>query len=213
MILRPRLVLRRETIVLPLMAAPILLAVWFRYAHTGGINGRYFLTVLPIMAPFDAVGMLLLLRGLGTLFEARRISAAVPASLLLGGCLAFGWWYSMQSDHPGRQAQIALGQMLRPYVRDGETVIADARSTRLGYVAAGRLPHFLDFYFDFDKHCAALNPAVIILSEQATTPATRPKAIESAARLGLYPLDKSLQPKETQDHVVLVRRRVVASAE
>ncbi len=190
------------------MAGIVLASVAVKSLGQGVINGRYFLTISLLAAPCDALAFSALVRRLASLERPGtrwRPSGAFLAGFVLIGSAAFGWAYALATTHPGRAAQVALGERLRSAGSSG-AIVADARSIRIAYTAGGGSPVFIESYAGLDRRLSPLRPRLLLLSEAMMHTEDREAAHEAARRLGLARLDPASLPKSLRDQIVFVRR-------
>ncbi|MEX2287836.1 MAG: glycosyltransferase family 39 protein [Planctomycetaceae bacterium] len=138
--------LQRDKLLLWILAPGILAAVWIRLLVIGNLNGRYFLTLFFLLAPFTAIGQLMLLRWLnavasrlGGVAAAKRLSPAVILFLIVCGC----WVDALTFDHAHRANEAALGRWLRSQIGPVHLAVVDKESATVGYFAQAGFPRML----------------------------------------------------------------------
>jgi len=142
---------------IPLMipSAAVMGAVWIRLAAgSGGINGRYFLTMFFLIAPVFAVGLLSVMRYIaarqwgwsgsgsgGRLMLNGPTAAAVTLTFITAILIAD----ALTSRHRRRTEDLRIATQLIERYGPFDHVIADHHTARIGYAAQRRLPETLAF--------------------------------------------------------------------
>ncbi len=195
------------------LALAILLGIWIRLMQIGNMNGRYFLNLLFVLFPYAAIGFLevpRLLRLSGERLARRPIAqwrvslVCVAAFVIAGTCSA------MLSEHPSRDAQIALGKWLRNELGDSDRVLTDIPSARVGYVLKGSLPTLRFARQPLDAMLTEYDPQVVIFTAQELAvwrPAVQQSVIKQLAGRGLYPVKLPEPSRLHKNYLVFARAR------
>ena len=78
-----RILLQREKSILAFLSLAVIWGVWIRLWSSGDMNGRYFFTPYLLLLPFEAIGLLVVLRYLTELVARRtaiRLRPGRPAA-------------------------------------------------------------------------------------------------------------------------------------
>jgi len=198
----------RDKSVLVVVCLALLLAIWIRLTQIGNINGRYFLALTFVLAPFQALGCLDVLTRVGWFANSpawRKVPRMVPAIGLLTLLLAAGWTDALNAHHREREAHAAFGRSLKLPGKPRELVVADLGSTRAGYYVNESLPIIIapEELFDdaFDRH----PPDVIVFSRECLPVDRQPRIEQRAAELGLQLVDATRLPHTEAEFIVLMR--------
>lgn len=194
--------------VLWLLAGAVLLGIWIRLAQLGNTNGRYFLIVVLLVAPFAAAGMLVAARQLERLRPGRTgagrrsLSAAVPVCVLLAGCIQ-----AFAAHHHHRAWEAGLGRWAADQCGTFESAIADFQSIRPAYFAAGKMPDVVTYDEFLDKKYDLRPPDLFVVHPPAFRPDLLVHLLQRATDLGLSPLDQSSFAASKPEYIVLVRNQ------
>lgn len=198
----------RDKSVLLIVGLGMMLAIWVRLTQIGNLNGRYFLTLPFLFAPWHALGCFDVLRALGKLVDAgiagdamrRRVGVGVLSLVLI-----VGWADALKSHHKERQAHVNFGRYLQEHAAAANAVVADLGSTRAGYFVNGSLPTIIapDELLDdiFDLH----PPDVIVFSRDCLSADREPIVVQRATNLGLKVVDDPALPRTETEFIVMMR--------
>ncbi|HEX6983816.1 MAG TPA: glycosyltransferase family 39 protein [Planctomycetaceae bacterium] len=187
----PRLLVRREHLVLSAICVAAVVGVWVRQSTLGEINGRYFLVCFFPASGAAGLGVLYVLSrlergGARWLPPSRAAAAAAGVAVVIGGAHVAE---AVTSDHPSRDREAAIGRRLGERLGADRRVVVLPHACRVGYYAGGRLPVVLLDDTPIESVLARHSAEVVIL-EHDDTPA--PRCADLAARLiarGWTPLD------------------------
>ena len=196
--------------VLGLLTAVVLLAIWVRLSQIATINGRYFLILVFLDAPFAAIGALEVMRLLEVMAWRRGLSWLRPgrASVAFAVCLlAGGWAEALLTHHSHRYREAQLGRWIARQSGRFNSVVADFNSVRPAYVAGHGMPDVVTFDEFYKPRFDRSPPDLAIFYPDGFRKELLPHLIIRAARLGLTPLDLTEFGKGKSDFVVFVRTR------
>lgn len=198
----------RDKSTLLIVASAIIAAIWLRLVFYGNMNGRYFLILPFLLAPFHALGCLTLIEvvrelvrinGRGEL-RLQRVTAALLMTLMV-----VGWADALKSNHRERQAHIAFGKHLRQHAASANFVIADLGSTRAGYFVTNVFPAVIDPSELLDDVYDRQPPDVIVFSRDCLSHVKQPVIVQRAADLGLQVIDSAQLPPTDTEFIVMLR--------
>jgi hypothetical protein len=217
------LLLQRDKFPLLLMGSLILAAIWIYLSHYGVINGRYFLTLFFIFAPFEGLVLLFFLHVVGRI--AHRLATPTPrrarptaslAALVTGYLVliaAISWTDALTACHERRASHLEIARRIRLTSDSVQSVASDFAAIRVGYSTGGTVPTILFDYTSLDEQFADNPPEVLILSQRIIPPDQLSAALESAARLGLHRLDPSVLPLTSCELIVLTHSAPIPVAD
>jgi 4-amino-4-deoxy-L-arabinose transferase-like glycosyltransferase len=196
--------------VLGLLTLAVLLAIWIRVSELGNMNGRYFLILVFIDAPFTALGTLVLIRRIEQFrFDRRidwlqpgRVSAVVVSVLLLAGFVQ-----AVSNHHRNRDNEARLGKWIARQAGAFHSVIADFTSIRPAYIAARSMPDVVTFDEFYQKRFDRFPPDLAIFHPASFREGLLPHLVRRMARLGLTPLDLDGFSHAKPEYAVFVRNR------
>jgi len=196
--------------VLGLLTLAVLLAIWVRVSEIGTMNGRYFLILVFLDAPFAAIGALEIMRALekvrlqqdATWLRAGGASAAFAFCLL-----AAGWAEALLTHHSHRQREARLGRWIAQQSAELHSVVADFNSVRPAYAAGRGMPDVVTFDEFYETRFDRSPPDLAIFYPDGFRKDLLPHLIIRAAKLGLTPLDLAGFTKGQAEFVVFVRTR------
>jgi hypothetical protein len=209
----------RDKSPLAMVGALLLLAIWIRLATVGNINSRYFLVVLFVAVPFEALGCLDAIAWIGRrhVWQARFRKPEMAAAVsLLSLLLLAGWIDGLMAHHKERDAQLILGDFLRTSSHSSGNIVSDLGAARACYSIHDSLPVLIwpeELLTDeFDRR-----PPDLVVFSRDYLPLDRQQAIvDRAANLGLQLVDAADLPRTETIFVVLMRdppqKRVAAYA-
>jgi 4-amino-4-deoxy-L-arabinose transferase-like glycosyltransferase len=196
--------------VLGLLTAVVLLAIWVRVSQIGTMNGRYFLILVFLDAPFAAIGALEVMRGFEKAAWRRGLAWLSPgrASVAFAICLlAAGWAEALLAHHSHRHREAQLGRWIARQSGHFDSVVADFNSVRPAYVAGCGMPDVVTFDEFYEQRFDRSPPDLAIFYPDGFRKALLPDLIVRAAELGLTPLDLAGFAKGKAEFVVFVRTR------
>lgn len=196
--------------VLGLLTIGVLLAIWVRVSQIGTMNGRYFLLLVFLDAPFAAIGALEIMWALEKARLQQRVSwlRAGRASMTFATCLlAAGWAEALLAHHSHRHREAQLGRWIARQSGHFESVVADFNSVRPAYVAGHGMPDVVTFDEFYEQRFDRSPPDLAIFYPDGFRKELLPHLIIRAAKLGLTPLDLSGFLKGKAEFVVFVRTR------
>lgn len=196
--------------VLAVLSFAVLLAVWVRVSQIGTMNGRYFLILLFLLAPFTALGFLSVMRRLERSSMGRGSAWLRPgrASLLFAACLlAAGWAEALAAHHSHRDREARLGKWINRNAGQFRSVVADFNSVRPAYFAAQGMPDVVTFDEFYESRFDRSPPDLAIFYPAGFRAELLPHLIIRASRLGLTPLDQAGFSQAKPEFVVFVRNR------
>jgi hypothetical protein len=199
-----------RTAVLGLLTLAVLLAIWVRVTEIGNLNGRYFLLLVFLDAPFAAMGALVVIRQLERLglergFAWLRTRRAAP--LFLSCLLVAGWTEASLAHHSHRALQTRLGRWIEQQAGPFHSVVADFNAIRPAYTACHGMPDVVTFDEFYDLRIDRYPPDLAIFYPDGFRKELLPHLVIRAARLGLTPLDLSAFSSSKPEFVVFVRNR------
>ncbi len=195
---------------LGLLTLAVLLAIWVRVSEIGTLNGRYFLILVFIDAPFTALGGLVLIRAIERFALDRRIDWLRPSrgSAVVVGCLLLaGLAQAFSTHHRSRDNEARLGRWIDRQAGAFHSVVADFTSVRPGYAAARTMPDVVTFDEFYQKRFDRSPPDLAIFHPASFREGLLPHLVRRMARLGLTPLDLDGFSKAKPDFAVFVRNR------
>jgi hypothetical protein len=196
--------------VLGFLTLVVLLAIWVRVSQIGTMNGRYFLILIFLDAPFAAIGALEVMRGFERVAWRRDLAWLRPgrASVAFATCLlAAGWAEAVLAHHSHRYREAQLGRWITRQSGRFNSVVADFNSVRPAYVAGRGMPDVVTFDEFYDPRFDRSPPDLAIFYPDGFRKDLLPHLIIRAARLGLSPLDLAGFTKGKTNFVVFVRTR------
>lgn len=134
--------------VLGLLTLVVLLAIWVRVSQIGTMNGRYFLILVFLNAPFAAIGAIEIVRALEIVRLRRQVSwlRAGQASLAFATVLlAAGWAEALLAHHSHRRHEAQLGRWIARRSGQFRSIVADFNSVRPAYAAGHGMPDVVTF--------------------------------------------------------------------
>jgi len=163
-----RTLLKRDKLVLVIVAAGFLLAIWIRLSQIGDMNGRYFFPVYFLLLPFAAISFLWTLNRLEQfgrrLFKSVPLQLA-PVALLIGVLSSVFLTDALTAYHRHREAQDSLGRWLNEKYGPMERVTVNQSAIRVGYFAVGGQPIVSNRFFTSERsHAPGVRPQLVILS-------------------------------------------------
>jgi hypothetical protein len=196
--------------VLGVLTLVVLLAIWVRVSEIGTINGRYFLILVFLDAPFAAIGALEIMRALervrlqqdASWLRAGRASAAFAICLL-----AAGFAEALLTHHSHRQREAQLGRWIAKQSAQLHSIVADFNSVRPAYAAGRKMPDVVTFDEFYEPRFDRSPPDLAIFYPDGFRKDLLPHLIIRAANLGLTPLDLAGFAKGNAEFVVFVRTR------
>jgi hypothetical protein len=194
--------------VLGLLTVAVLLAIWVRVSEIGTINGRYFLILLFLDAPFTALGGLVVIRWLERLALNRGITWLRPgrAAAVFATCLLLaGWGEALATHHSHRAAEARLGKWIGRQAGQIQTVVADFNSVRPAYAAGHGMPDVVTFDEFYEKRFDRSPPDLAIFYPAGFRADLLPHLVIRAARIGMTPLDLAAFSSGKAEFVVFVR--------
>ena len=200
------LLLQRDKLPLLLMGSLILSAIWIYLSHYGVINGRYFLTLFLIFAPFEGMILLFFLHVVGRIAHRLARSTSRRVALVTGYLVliaAISWTDALTACHDQRASHLEIARQIRLTSDSFQSVASDFAAIRVGYSTGGTVPTILFDYASLYEQFADNPPEVLILSQRIIPPDQLSAALESAARLGLHRLDPSMLPSTNCELIVL----------
>jgi len=201
-----------ENAALGLLTLAIPLAIWVRLSQCGNLNGRYFLLLVFIDAPFTAWGCLALLRWIEQFARqhASRWAQAASGPAILAACLlTAGWAQALASHHGHRDVQARLGKWIGAQGGRFRYVVSDLQSIRPAYIAAHEMPEVVLFDEFYEKRFDRSPPDLAIFYPTWYRPELLPDLIRRAARIGLTPLDQTSFSAAKPEFVIFVRQKVL----
>jgi len=196
--------------VLGFLTLVVLLAIWVRVSQIGTMNGRYFLILVFLDAPFAAIGALEMTRGLENAWLRRGLSwlrpgrASVAFAMVL---LAAGWAEALLTHHSHRHREAQLGRWIAHHSGRFDSVVADFNSVRPAYAAGRGMPDVVTFDEFYEQRFDRTPPDLAIFYPDGFRKELLPHLIIRAAELGLTPLDLAGFARGKTDFVVFVRTR------
>jgi 4-amino-4-deoxy-L-arabinose transferase-like glycosyltransferase len=195
---------------LGLLTLAVLLAIWVRVSEIGNMNGRYFLILVFIDAPFTALGGLAVIRRIEQFGLDRRIDWLRPGrgSAVVVSCLLIaGLAQAVSIHHRSRDNEARLGKWIARQAGAFHSVIADFTSVRPAYAAARAMPDVVTFDEFYEKRFDHAPPDLAIFHPASFREGLLPHLVRRMARLGLTPLDLNGFSHAKPDYVVFVRNR------
>ncbi|MGH7127512.1 MAG: hypothetical protein ACREIV_03020, partial [Planctomycetaceae bacterium] len=198
-----RLLLQRDKLVLLSLSLAMLLGVWIRLSASGDMNGRYFYTLTLLLVPWEAIGLIALVRWMGR----RSPQAARRAALLtMITLVALFWTDALTSQHPRRDAHARLGRWMRRELGPLRSVVVDRSSCRVGYFAQETIPQIGAEDRPMRTLLAEETPELVILSVKNNPSYQSPELIAWLESQGLMRLDTADLPYDREEFIVLTRR-------
>lgn len=195
---RPRLLVRPEHLVLSACGAAVLIAVAFRLATLGEINGRYFLLCYFHWAGAAGIGLLWMLNALERRWPAwatrPQPAIAVASLLVVAGAAQAG--DAILGRHPSRETEGRLGEALAAKFGRDRSFLVVPQACRVGYFAAGHLPNVMLDITPIDTVLFRSQPEVIILERQDTPRAEYDIMLYCLELRGMQKFDLSGLPGE-----------------
>jgi len=188
----------------------VLLAIWVRVSEIGNLNGRYFLILVFIDAPFTALGGLALIRRIEQMAVDRRIDWLRPgrgSAVVVGCLLVAGLAQALTTHHTHRDKEARLGRWIGRQAGAFHSVIADFQSIRPAYVAGGGMPDVVTFDEFYEKRFDRSPPDLAIFYPASFREGLLFHLVRRMARLGLTPLDLDGFSQAKPDFAVFVRNR------
>jgi hypothetical protein len=210
-----RQLLHPNKAVLGFLTLAVLLAIWVRLSQIGNLNGRYFLLLVFIDAPFAALGGLFLIRQLERFTRARRIGWLRPGhgTLAFAACLLLaGWAQALASHHNHRDMEARLGRWIDARAGRFRSVVSDLQSMRPAYAAGRDMPDVVLFDEFFQKRFDRSPPDLAIFFPAWYRPELLPHLVRRAERIGLTPLDQTSFSSAKPEFVIFVRKNVQADS-
>jgi dolichyl-phosphate-mannose-protein mannosyltransferase len=196
--------------VLGLLTLAVLLAIWVRVTEIGNLNGRYFLLLVFLDAPFTAIGALVVIRQLERLDLERAIvwlRTRRVAPLFLSCLLVAGWTEASLAHHSHRGLQTRLGRWIEQQAGPFHSVVADFNAIRPAYTVCHGMPDVVTFDEFYDLRMDRYPPDLAIFYPDGFRQELLPHLVIRAAKLGLTPLDLSAFSSSKPEFVVFVRNR------
>jgi 4-amino-4-deoxy-L-arabinose transferase-like glycosyltransferase len=196
--------------VLGLLTLAVLLAIWVRVSEIGTMNGRYFLILVFLDAPFAAIGALEIMRALENVRlrqEASWLRAGRAIAAFATCLLAAGWAEALLTHHSHRYREAQLGRWIAQQSAQLRSVVADFNSIRPAYAAGRGMPDVVTFDEFYETRFDRSPPDLAIFYPDGFRKDLLPHLIIRAADLGLTPLDLAGFTKGNAEFVVFVRTR------
>jgi hypothetical protein len=194
--------------VLGLLTLAVLLAIWVRVSEIGTINGRYFLILLFLDAPFTALGGLVVIRWLERFGPKRGINWLRPgrAAAVFATCLLLaGWGEALATHHSHRATEARLGKWIGRQTGRFHSVVADFNSVRPAYAAGHGMPDVVTFDEFYEKRFDRSPPDLAIFYPAGFRADLLPHLVIRAARIGMTPLDLAAFSSGKAEFVAFVR--------
>jgi len=195
---------------LGLLTLAVLLAIWVRVSEIGNMNGRYFLILVFIDAPFTALGGLVLFRRIEQFGLGRRIDWLRPglgSAVVVGCLLVAGLAQALSARHKTRDNEARLGRWIDRQAGAFHSVVADFTSVRPGYAAGRAMPDVVTFDEFYEKRFDRSPPDLAIFHPASFREGLLPHLVRRMARLGLKQLDLNGFSHAKPEFAVFVRNR------
>jgi len=189
----------------------VLGGVWIQFANNR-IQGRYFLTIVLILLPMAALGLLAIGDRVAS-FTGRMPAAKTTARrlqvLLLCLLIAIGWGDALSSRHGGRENQAHFAERLSRDYGPFNSVLVNRGAERFGYHALGTVATVKPIHQPIEKLIEHYDPQLMILSRKLEPLPARQAVLDHFARLGWTHVDS--KEAETGEKGLIVLRRTAGS--
>lgn len=208
---RPRLWLRRDHLVLFLVAGCVAAGTWVHLWYAQATSSRYFLAIVLLAAPCAAMGCCGACRGLEratswlfawTTFVPQRIALARSVAAMLMLFIAAGAAEIVASRYDGRRREAALGRWIVGEFGPGRRILTPGPVGLIGYYARAAGDSL-----DTVPAPAADSADLAIALRHSIAPEELEAFIATARRQGMRPIDAGRLPVgyDWRDVVVLTR--------
>lgn len=193
----PRVLVRREHLVLSACCAAVLIAIWLRLSTSGEINGRYFLLCFFPAAGAAGIGLLATLNFLERRWpeyirHPKPVVAVAAVAAIVGTAQAGD---ALLGSHPSRMAECRLGEALGKRFGDDSEILVVPRACRVGYFAGGRMPAVMLDVVGIEALVDRHRPDLVIIETQDTPRAEFDELYGRLTRYGWYPYDLTGYPE------------------
>jgi hypothetical protein len=194
-----------------LMTFAVLGVVWIQFANFR-IGGRYFLTIVLILLPIAALGLLAVGHRLANFnwpLPATKTAALRLPGLFLCLLIVIGWVDALTSHHNRRERQAAFAERLSREHGPFNTVLVNRGAERFGYHVLGTVATVKPMYQPIEELIEHHDPQLMILSRKWEPLPERNAVLDHFAHLGWTHINTS--DTETGEQGLMVFRRTVGS--
>ncbi len=184
-------------------------AVWIRLSQLGPINGRYFITVVILLLPIQAYGLI----GLGHLLLKLHIRTTGrfqnPRLLATGlalGLVLFSVGDAVTSHHPARQRQASFGTWVHETFGNIKDGMCDHSAARVAYYAFDSVPYGPLVGHSFLRRFEERNPEMLIVTKRSWQNENQKYLKSWTARNGFRQLEDDQIPADGHNFIVYTRR-------
>ncbi|MCH8828052.1 MAG: glycosyltransferase family 39 protein [Planctomycetes bacterium] len=206
-----RVMFRRDKIVMLLVFAVLMLAIWVRLSQIGDMNGRYFFCAYLVALPFGGIGLLMGLQRLERfarrLKPTKRLQPGTVCVLALAALTLFFFTDALTASHRERRAQAKLGEWLNRELGPFQSVMVDRAATRVGYFAQGTMPTVSYYFSSSGDGVESRTPDLLIITRELSRPEERVFIFAQVNRMNLQPVTVDVIPGTSKAFLIYARRQ------
>lgn len=210
---------RSGDIVLLAIALMVAAGVWVFVSIAGSMNSRYILTAFLVLVPYAGIGLIALAAAVRARMEQAFGEARHSRMATIGlACAIAGICFgdAFLSKHSRREAQVALGRVLRERFGQFQSIVADLTSVNVCYPFRRETFPATNICREEPLEDLILNrdPQLVVIADEGMHPSYRARLLRAGKRHGLAPVDRESLPAAAAGLLIMVPEiRAIAAAQ